>query len=284
MTGVITKGIGGFYYVKATDGNIYECHARGALRRTGLVPAIGDEVELELVKQGAAITKIAPRRSYIVRPSVANIDMLMFVVAAASPEPNLFTLDKMTVNAEIAGIEVVICINKTDLASSAHIREIYECAGYKTFEVSAEKNEGIDAVRNLLKGRNTAFAGLSGVGKSTLLNLLTGGNMETRAVSEKLSRGKHTTRHIERLELPFGGAAFDTPGFSSLDVTGIKPEELGEYFPEIRRNIDCRFRGCAHINEPDCGVRRALSEGKIAPERYESYTRLYEILRAAKNW
>lgn len=285
LDGIIIKGVGGFYYVKAADGVIYECKARGSLRRERITPAIGDRVEILLDGEKGAITKIYKRKNRLIRPSVANIDTLMLVVAAASPEPNLFLADKMLINAQINGIEPAVCINKTDLADRGDIKEIYQSIGFKVFCACAEKNEGIGELKSFLKGRVTAFAGLSGVGKSSLLRLVTNNELETGEVSEKIQRGKHTTRHVELFPLEGGGFVLDTPGFSSLEIDGIKAEELQEYFPEMADvKNNCRFKGCAHISEPDCAVKKLLETGGIAQSRYDSYKELYEILKQIKEW
>ncbi len=284
MQGTIIKGIGGFYYVKASQ-TVYECKARGVFRKQRITPTIGDIVEIEADGEKGSIVDILDRRSYLVRPPVANIDTMLLVSAASSPEPNLFLMDKMLVNAEISHISPVVCINKTDLARRDDLTDIYKSAGYKVFSVSAEKNEGIVELTSYLKGRTTAFAGLSGVGKSSLLNIITDGMLETGSVSEKIQRGKHTTRHVELFELCDGGFVLDTPGFSSLEIEGIKADELWQYFPEMRDSQNkCRFRGCSHINEPDCYIKDKLKNGEILPSRYESYVQLYNQLKSVKEW
>ncbi|MCC8169810.1 MAG: ribosome small subunit-dependent GTPase A [Oscillospiraceae bacterium] len=283
MNGIIIKGIGGFYYVKTADDNIYECKARGIFRKEHIMPMIGDRVSIDISGGKGSITEISPRTTQLVRPPVANIDTLVLVVAAASPDPNLFLLDKMLVNAEINGIEPMICINKTDLVQRADLEEIYKC--YTVIYVSAEKREGIDKLSSLIKDRVSAFAGLSGVGKSSLLNLITDSEMETGSVSKKINRGRHTTRHVELMELSTGGFVLDTPGFSSLEIDSIKADELQNYFPEMAEvKNDCRFRGCSHINEPDCAVKRLLNSKGIAQSRYESYKELYNTLKQIKEW
>jgi len=284
MVGTIIKGIGGFYYVKAS-GNVYECKARGVFRKQKITPMIGDKVEIELDAGKGSIVDILPRSSFLVRPPVANIDTMMLVVAAASPEPNLFLIDKMLVNAEINNIQPAICINKTDIAQRADIEEIYSKAGYKVFSVSAQKEHGTDELFEFIKGKTTAFAGLSGVGKSSLLSLITPDELETGTVSEKIQRGKHTTRHVELFELEDEGFVLDTPGFSSLEVEGIKAEDLWQYFPEMAQSQNrCRFRGCSHINEPDCFVKDMIENGELAQSRYDSYCQLYNKLKTVKEW
>lgn len=285
MEGIIIKGIGGFYYVKAADGNVYECKARGIFRNEKIIPVIGDNVRIETDGAKGAVTDIFPRRTQLVRPSVANIDMLVLVAAAASPDPNLFLIDKMLINAQINGIQPIICINKTDLTEGKELADIYTNAGYKVIRVCAKENIGIDALFDAVKGKISAFAGLSGVGKSSILNILTGNALETGAVSEKIQRGKHTTRHVELFELPQGGFVLDTPGFSSLEIHTIKADELQNYFPEMAQTKDmCRFRGCSHINEPDCAVKAMLIDGRMPQSRYESYKTLYNQLNSVKEW
>ncbi len=284
MTGIIIKGIGGFYYVKVSD-SIYECKARGVFRKDKIVPMVGDRAEIEVNGGKGNITKILPRKSVLVRPPVANVDTMLLVAAAAAPEPNLTLIDKMLVNAAAAHIAAAVCINKTDLAARRDISGIYKSAGYEIFSVSAQTCTGIDSLRSYLASKTTAFAGLSGVGKSSILNIITDSAMETGEVSEKIMRGRHTTRHVELLELDGGGFVFDTPGFSSLEVEGIKAEDLWQYFPEIQSvNGECRFRGCSHINEPDCAVKELVKSGEMALSRYNSYTELYNKLKQIKEW
>lgn len=283
LTGTIIKGIGGFYYVKASH-NVYECKARGVFRKEHITPMIGDRVTIEINGEKGSITEIMPRSSSLIRPPVANIDTIMIVVAAAEPDPSLELIDKMLVNAEISGIKPAICINKTDLKLREDIEEIYKKAGYEVFTVSAEKNIGTGELFDYLKGKTTAFGGLSGVGKSSLLSLITDDTLETGEVSEKIRRGRHTTRHVELFDIN-DGFVLDTPGFGQLEIEGIRAEELQNYFPEMAdADGKCRFRSCAHINEPDCFVKEKLASGDIAPSRYESYKELYEKLKQIKEW
>lgn len=284
MKGKIVKGIGGFYYVKVGN-EIYECKARGIFRKEKVKPAIGDDVEISVSGAVGSIDKIFERTSHLVRPPVANIDTLVIVAATAEPEPDIFLIDKLLVTAEKAGIEPVICLNKTDIKSENELKEIYEGAGYKVASVCAREETGFDELISLIKGKTSAFAGLSGVGKSTILTHLSGTGCETGEISERIKRGKQTTRHVELLEAPFGGFLLDTPGFSSFEVESIKAGELEEYFPEIRAlSGKCRFKGCAHINEPDCAVKTQIEKGLIAKSRYESYCELYNQLKNVKEW
>lgn len=285
MKGKIYKGIGGFYYVKDSDGTVIECKARGKFRKEHIVPMIGDDVEFEVKNGKGSITDIYPRKNKLIRPAVANIDLVVVVAAAKSPEPNTALIDKMLVNAEINGIDAIVCINKSDLAECDRLIEIYSRAGYKTLCVSAQSGEGIQELISCIKGRTAAFAGVSGVGKSSLLTLITGSELETGAVSEKISRGRHTTRHVELFEMSCGGYVLDTPGFSSIETEDITATELWECFPEMCEAAGkCRFRGCVHIGEPDCAVKKMLEDGSIAQTRYESYKDLYELLKEKKLW
>lgn len=285
MKGKIYKGIGGFYYVATDTGEIIECKARGKFRKERIIPIIGDDVEIEVRNGKGSITEIYERKNSLIRPAVANIDLIVVVVAAKDPDPATFVTDKMLVNAEINGIEAVVCINKTDLAENAELKEIYEKSGYKTLSVSATEKNGLDELFEIIKGKTAAFAGVSGVGKSTILSHITGMSLETGEVSDKISRGRHTTRHVELFKVAGGGYVLDTPGFSSVETEDITAEDLEECFPEIREiSGGCRFRGCAHLEEPDCAVKQAVSDGRIPQSRYESYKELYEIQRSKKQW
>jgi len=285
MRGKIIKGIGGFYYVKTPDGNVFECKARGIFRKENLKPYIGDEVEISTDNKTGNIEKILPRRTMLLRPAVANIDSVVIVIAAKDPEPDTLFCDKLILSAEIAGIEPVICINKSDLKMDTALLETYEKAGYKTILVSAKNEADVKNLVPILKGKTSAFAGFSGVGKSTLLGILTGEKQETGEVSQKIKRGRHTTRRVELLELLCGGYVLDTPGFSSFEIGGIKADGLKDYFPEMRTlNGKCRFKGCSHTKEPDCAVKDAVEDGKISKSRYESYKTFYDTLKKVKDW
>ncbi len=283
MKGIIIKGIGGFYYVKSDDDSVYECRARGLFRKDGIKPTVGDSVEFE----NGSIIKIYERRSYLIRPSVANIDNLIIVIAATNPEPDLLLADKLTVAAEYSGIMPIICINKTDLADGSILQKIYRSAGYRVIVTSATENIGKAELKDAVYGKISAFAGLSGVGKSSILNLLSDIDAKTGEVS-RINRGKHTTRHVELFELNPNTFILDTPGFSSLllsDICDVKANELWEYYPEFSKATNnCRFKGCSHINEPDCAVKALANEGIIAPSRYESYKELYSQLKQIKEW
>lgn len=285
MQGKIYKGIGGFYYVAAENNKIIECKARGKFRKEHIVPMIGDNVEIEVKNGKGYITEIFERKNRLIRPAVANIDLIVVVVATKDPDPAAFVTDKMLVNAEINGIDAVVCINKTDLAVCGELKNTYELAGYKTICVSAVKEDGLRELFDIISGKTAAFAGVSGVGKSTILSHITGADLQTGKVSDKISRGKHTTRHVELFKLKGGGYVLDTPGFSSVETEEITAEELALCFPEIHRVAsECRFRGCAHLEEPDCAVKENVAKGVIPISRYESYKELYEIQRGKKQW
>lgn len=283
LEGIIIKGIGGFYYVKSADANITECRARGIFRRSGIKPTVGDRVEFE----NANIEKIFPRKSYLIRPAVANIDNLVIVIAAKDPEPDLFLTDKLAVAAAYSGIRPIICINKSDLACGDAIACIYSDAGYETLIMSCKEESDTKPLLDIIDGKVSAFAGLSGVGKSSILNMITGQNTMTGEVS-KINRGRHTTRHVELFEIKKGTYILDTPGFSSLllgDICDIKAPELEGYFPEFQVGLkECRFKGCSHINEPECGVKSRVECGKISQSRYDSYVQLYTQLKQKKEW
>ena len=290
LTGTIVKGIGGFYYVKTAEGLI-ECRARGRFRKEGESPMVGDLVRIkrttEEEKKGS-VDEILPRKNAFIRPPVANIDQMVVTISVKHPESSLLLADQLTVTAEAAGVLPVICINKQDLDEkrAADIQNIYQTTGYTVILTSAKEETGLDGLKAILKDKITAFAGNSGVGKSSLLNRLSQGfSLETGTVSDKTQRGRHTTRHTELLELPFGGYVFDTPGFSSFTAEGITAAELERFFPEFARiEESCRFVGCAHLAEPGCAVKEALKEGKIAQERFESYQALYQELKQIKPW
>lgn len=271
--------------MKAADNIVYECKARGIFRKDSIKPAIGDFVDISIENGKGSIEKIYERTSYLIRPTVANIDILVIVVASAEPDPNILLIDKLLVSSEEAGISPVICINKTDVKSGDELAEIYRKAGYPVLLVSAKKEDVRDAILPYIKDKTSAFAGLSGVGKSTILNLITETELETGEISDKIKRGKHTTRHVELLELPCGGYVLDTPGFSSFEVNTIKATELYRYFPEMRDAKGmCRFAGCQHINEPDCVIKEKVQSGEIAKSRYESYVELFNQLKNVKEW
>ncbi|MBR2453074.1 MAG: ribosome small subunit-dependent GTPase A [Clostridia bacterium] len=284
LSGVIVKGIGGFYYVDTKMG-IVECRARGLFRKKGFTPLVGDSVVISLDEESAQgyVSEILPRTSELIRPAVSNVTQMVVVVAQSSPAPNLYVLDKLIASAEFAKLKVVICFNKSDLEEDAEIIKTYKNAGFQVVETSAVFGTGIEKVKEILKDETTVFAGNSGVGKSSLLNAVMGVNMfETGVVSEKLERGKHTTRHSELVRLPFGGYIVDTPGFSSFDVNKIPNAELAFMFREFESSLgECRFLDCSHTVEPDCDVIRRVENGEISKSRHESYVQLYREIKEA---
>lgn len=290
IQGTIIKGIGGFYYVKTND-CIYSCRARGKFRKDSLTPIVGDIAQIDVTdteKKEGYVINILPRKNELFRPQVSNIDLLLITFAAQDPVPSLAFIDKLTVTAASRNIKSAICINKCDLNPeiAEEYARIYELAGFTVLRVSAETGKNVEQLKELLKDKTTALAGSSGVGKSSLLNAIGESfNLKTGGISDKIQRGKHTTRHTELFPLSFGGFVFDTPGFGSYEIENISYKELPSLFPEIESfEGGCRFTGCSHIKEPDCSVKAALSEGKIPESRYESYVTLYEELKKIKEW
>lgn len=289
IKGTILKGIGGFYYIDTAEG-IIECKARGKFRNKKLSPCVGDRVEiLEDADGKGSIDKIYERKNCFVRPPVSNIDALIVVASVQNPSPDLTFIDKMIIIAEKNGVDVKICFNKFDLddGSVNELVQLYRNAGYFAFTTSTVENIGIDIIRTMLKDKITAFAGFSGVGKSSLLNSVIGNaHMETGDVSSRLRRGKHTTRHVELVEYG-GGYIVDTPGFSMLDIPhDITKDTLKDYFSEFNEYEPyCKFRGCNHMAEKSvCAVCCAASEGKIAASRYDNYKNFYKMLASRKEW
>ena len=292
MQGKIIKGIAGFYYIHAENGQVYECKAKGAFRKQKIKPLVGDMVRIAVLDEAehlGNVEEILPRKNELIRPAVANIDMALDIFAAAKPEPNFNLLDRFLCMMEFQNVPVTICFNKTDLVDEEKIeeyRKIYEPAGYRLMSTCTRTGEGVDAVKALLHGKTTTVAGPSGVGKSSLINALQSDvQMQTGVISDKIDRGKHTTRHSEIVPVMEDSYIMDTPGFSSMDVPGFEKEDLWTCFPEFREYEPyCKFQGCSHINEPDCGVKEALAEGKISSVRYENYKLLYEELKNMKKY
>lgn len=284
LDGIITKGIGGFYYV-LSEGVIYECKARGVFRKNKITPLVGDRVKIEIKNNTGSICEILPRKNFLVRPPAANIDTLIVVISASYPEPDTTLLDKMLIQAGKNNIDAVLCINKTDTGKRDELAAVYEKAGYKVIMVSAEKKENLDSLYEVMSGRITAFTGVSGVGKSSLLNVITGSDMETGDLSDKIQRGKNTTRHVELIPVA-DGFVFDTPGFSSFELSGINPEDLWEFFPEFHEFTSlCKFRDCSHTREQNnCAVKDAVNSQHISESRYNSYCELYNILKENKTF
>jgi ribosome biogenesis GTPase len=284
-TGVILKGIGGFYYVLHND-TVVECKARGIFRKKELTPLPGDNVDFSINQEDGSgnIDKILPRTVELIRPAVANVNQLIATIAVSSPRADLMLLDKLLIMAEKEGIQAIICVNKIDLDDGNSLDEIvseYKLTGYPIILSSSKTKEGLNELREMLKGKITVLAGQSGVGKSTLINtLMQSYVMETGDVSGKIGRGKHTTRHAELIPLAEGGFLVDTPGFSSFEITGWEPSELQAYYPEFVHQIGaCRFNKCSHVHEPDCAVKLAIQEGEISRGRYDRYSELYKIIK-----
>lgn len=287
--GVIVKALSGFYYVQ-TDERLLECKARGRFRLDGTSPLVGDRVECSLDAHGKGrIDRVFERRNFFIRPAVANVDALVFVAANTNPVTDPFLIDRVSVIAESAGCELIVCINKTDIDPADELYGIFTAAGFTVVRTSVPDGTGIDALRREIAGKICAFTGNSGVGKSSIMNALSPGlNIKTAEVSEKLGRGKHTTRHVELFDIGGGTYAADTPGFTSFDIEMmeiIPKEQLQFDFVEFAPYIgQCRFNNCAHLKEPGCAVTQAVADGKIMPSRYRSYERLYALSAQHKSW
>ena len=290
--GKIVKGIAGFYYVHAAESGIYECRAKGIFRKNNIKPLVGDDVEIEVLSEEEKtgnIMEILPRRNTLIRPAVANVDQALVIFAVNRPKPNFNLLDHFLVMMARQEVDTVICFNKDDMASREELAElsrIYESSRSQVLFVSAREESGIEEVRQILRGKTTTVAGPSGVGKSTLINALCPeASMETGEISRKIDRGKHTTRHSELFFVEEGTYLMDTPGFSSLSLPEMEKEELKDYFPEfVPYESRCRFLGCMHDREPDCGVKEAVKDGKISPRRYQSYQEMLEELKDRRKY
>ncbi|TDA65671.1 MAG: ribosome small subunit-dependent GTPase A [Clostridia bacterium] len=283
LEGVIFRGRGGFYDVRVGQER-YRCTLRGRLRYQDQDILVGDQVRVRVLRTGeGVIEEVLPRKSKLIRPAVANVDQAVVVVGLAEPSPDLALLDRLLVMAEAEGLKKVICLNKADLVTEAEadlLRRMYVAAGYRTLVTSAKSRRGIEDLRQLLAGQVNVFAGPSGAGKSSLLNALQPGlRLKTEEVSTKIGRGRHTTRHVELLDLDGGGMVADTPGFSQLRLPDIPRENLGCFFPEMDAYQGrCRFTSCLHSREPDCAVRAAVSRREIARSRYDHYLEFLEEL------
>lgn len=292
MQGKIVKGIAGFYYVHVPGGSVYECKAKGVFRKDNKKPLVGDDVEMDVLDEEKLlgnIREILPRHSELIRPAVANVDQALVIFAIVKPQPNFNLLDRFLIMMEQQNIPCIICFNKQDIdeeGKGEEYEDIYRKCGYRTLSVSAKQQKGVEELKALLQGKTTTVAGPSGVGKSSLVNCLQSGTvMETGAISEKIERGKHTTRHSELIAISDNTYILDTPGFSSLGLFDLEKEDLAAYFPEFAEHEQyCKFGGCSHISEPVCGVKDALAEGVISKMRYENYCLLYEELKRQKKF
>ena len=292
MQGKIIKGIAGFYYIYAENDEVYECKAKGIFRKDNRKPLVGDNVEIEVLdeqEKEASVTAILPRKNSLIRPAVANVDQAFVIFAMENPKPNFMLLDRFLIMMEKENVPAVICFNKKDLATEEELvflYETYKSCGYQVILSSTFNGEGLEEIREILKGKTTVVAGPSGVGKSSITNALQENvQMETGEISKKLKRGKHTTRHSQVIPVGKDTYLMDTPGFSSLYLTDIEEQELKDYFPEFREYEDqCRFQGCRHIHEPGCAVKEALSNHKISSLRYEDYLGLHEEIKEKRRF
>mgnify|MGYP000932161804 CR=1 FL=1 len=287
--GLILKSLGGFYSVESA-GRIYECRARGIFRKNGITPLAGDFAAIFTLPDGTGtVEEIHPRRNFLLRPPIANLDQLVIVVSVCGPSPSLRVTDRLIAAALDKGIEPVLVVSKTDLKDGGPLAEIYRNAGLKLFCVSSATGEGVAEVRRILPGKTTAFSGNSGVGKSTLLNsMFRGLRLETGEISSKLGRGRHTTRRVELLKLAQGGYIADTPGFSSVTLgkcDRIPKEKLPLCFPEFEPYRErCRFVSCTHTCEKGCAVLQAVRDGRISKSRHDSYVAMYQEMDGIKEW
>ncbi|WP_026652691.1 ribosome small subunit-dependent GTPase A [Butyrivibrio proteoclasticus] len=297
MKGKILKGIAGFYYVETSGEKIYECKAKGIFRKSNLKPLVGDDCQIDIIDEEKGlgnITEILPRKNQLLRPPVANVDQAVILFAIVKPNPSYNLLDRFLIMMRQQNLPVIICFNKKDIATKEEQQELYDAyekCGYKVLFISVKEDDGLSELKELLRGKTTTLAGPSGVGKSSLLNsLVPDARMQTGELSRKIERGKNTTRHSEVFyvkDLSDGEDVntfiIDTPGFTSLNLNDVTTDTLMQYYPEFEKyEPECRFGGCAHIAEPDCGVKNALERGEIAQVRYDNYKVLYQELKNAR--
>jgi ribosome biogenesis GTPase len=292
MQGKIIKGIAGFYYVHTEKGQVFECKAKGIFRKNKIKPLVGDNVVIDIIDEKDAkgnVVEILERKNELIRPAVSNIDQALVIFAAAKPEPNFNLLDRFLIMMERQGVDTIICFNKKDIVTQDEIKKLtdtYVNSGYKIVFTSTKQPDGVKEIEDLIKGKTTAVAGPSGVGKSSIINILQPkADMETGAISTKIERGRHTTRHSELIYIEDSTYIMDTPGFSSLFINDFEKEELKDYFPEFAEYQEgCKFQGCVHINEPKCMVKDALLEGKISQVRYNNYIEMFNELKDKRRY
>ncbi len=287
--GRIVKALSGFYYVRTVDDRVVECRARGIFRKEKISPLVGDEVVFSMERGKGMIEKIAERKNSFIRPAVSNVDVLVIFCSGANPVTDPFLIDRVAAIAGDRNVPVVLCVNKTDLNGGEELIRIYRAAGFDVYPTSAQTGEGVQALREAISGKTVALTGNSGVGKSSVLNCLDADfAIKTGEVSEKLGRGRHTTRHVELYRLADGTEIIDTPGFSSFDTEQMElilKENLQYAFSDFAPYLGkCRYHDCAHLKEPECAVLAALADGKIEKTRYDSYVRLYESAKEIKLW
>ncbi len=286
------KGIAGFYYVHVAGSGIYECKAKGIFRKLNTKPLVGDNVEIDILNEEEKIANISvllPRKNQLLRPAVSNVDQALVIFAAKKPDPNFNLLDRFLIRMQMEHTPVVICFNKCDLLTHEEREElfrIYKDSGYPIHFVSAKTGDGIEQLEQCLENKTSTVAGPSGVGKSSLINLMQENiEMETGSISTKIERGKHTTRHSQLIPIKKGTYIMDTPGFSTLYINELQKEELKDYYEEFAKySGECRFLGCNHLSEPDCGVKKAVEEELLSSTRYENYKLLFEELKNVKRY
>ncbi len=292
MQGKIIKGIAGFYYVHVVESGVYECKAKGVFRKNKQKPLVGDDVIIEVISEDEMtgnIVTLLPRHSELLRPAVSNVDQAIVYFAAVHPEPNYNLLDRFLIRMKMEGIPVILVFNKKDLIDEekeAAIRDIYKDSGYPLMFISTVTGQGVSELRDTLLNKTSTLAGPSGVGKSSLVNLIQEGvMMETGEISKKIERGKHTTRHSELIHIEGQSYIMDTPGFSTLFINELEKEDLKEYYPEYLKNSsECRFMGCNHMEEPGCKVKEMVSEGLLSQLRYDNYRLLFSELKNIKRY
>lgn len=292
MRGKIIKGIAGFYYVHTGNSGVYECNAKGVFRNNSIKPLVGDDVEIDIINEAehtGNVSRILPRKNELIRPAVANIEQALVVFASLSPEPNFNLLSRFLVMMGQNGIDTVICFNKSDQLEAdkaAGLAGIFAGCGSRVITASVLTGEGIDGIRKILLGKTTALAGPSGVGKSSILNaIFPEANSRIGEISAKINRGRHTTRHTEIFNVAKDTYIMDTPGFTSLECTGIEAQELRMYFDEfLPYEGKCRYNGCVHVKEPDCAVKKAVDDGEINRIRYDIYVGLYNEMKIRRKY